>query len=469
MAQLFFFAVLALAASASGQQCVFPFSYGGITYYSCTSVASTDFWCSFDAVYSGNWKYCDEQECTFPFYYNGQTYSTCAEGGALASDWCSLDAVYQGNYVSCSDNAVVVDPLDDKPEACHFPFEYQGQTYTTCTLESSSELWCSLDAVYEGNYKYCGEEDCVFPFTYDGETYDECVDADNNGGWCSLDHVYQGNQVSCAEKPCGETIYKDHGHLHSPNYPQNYNHDMDCSWIFPARGGTVNLEFLDFTLEGGASTFGSCEFDYVEVFAGDRSLGKWCGDFGPTNITSNQDVTIHMFTDGSIAAKGWKLKFSVEGATPFGPGQEECGGLLHGEHGERTSPGFPDGYHDDIDCTWTLEAKHGGVILEFPEFSLEKPGEYQGCTYDFVEIYHGLNRIGRFCGDSPPPTTTYYEKVSIRFRTDQHTVASGFRFSWTYLHSQTTPPTMPSTTDSPDGSGEGSGAMKEEDLDKFIF
>ncbi|XP_078666161.1 uncharacterized protein LOC144908452 [Branchiostoma floridae x Branchiostoma belcheri] len=412
MAQLFFFAVLALAASASGQQsspCVFPFVYNGITYDSCTTDGSTAFWCSFDDVYSGNWKYCDEQECTFPFIYNGQTFLSCAEGGALASDWCSLDAVYDGDYVSCSDNAVIVDPLEDKPEACHFPFEYQGQTYSTCTLEESSDLWCSLDAVYDGNYKYCGEEECVFPFIYNGEEYSECVIADNGRGWCSLDHIDQGNRVYCSEQVCSETVYKDQGHLHSPNYPQNYNHDMDCSWIFPARGGTVNLEFQDFALEGGAATFGMCEFDYVEIFAGDRNLGTWCGDYGPTNITStNEDVTIHMVTDDSVAARGWNLKFKVVGAAPFGPGLEECGGLLHGQHGERTSPGFPDSYHNDIDCTWTLEAKHGGVILEFPEFSLEKPGEYQGCTYDFVEIHHGLNRVGRFCGNSPlrRPRTT---------------------------------------------------------------
>eukprot|EP00058_Branchiostoma_floridae_P001389 XP_002586877.1 hypothetical protein BRAFLDRAFT_129825 [Branchiostoma floridae] len=468
MAQLFF-AVLALAASVRGQQCVFPFTYGSTTYYSCTTAASTGFWCSFDAVYSGNWKYCDEQECAFPFIYDGQTFTTCAAGGALSSPWCSLDTVYQGNYVSCSDDVVIVDPLDDKPEACHFPFEYQGQTYTTCTLENSSELWCSLDAVYDGNYKYCGEEDCVFPFSYNGESYDECVDQDNNGGWCSLDHVYQGNYVSCAVKPCGETINKDHGVLTSPNYPNNYDHDMDCSWTIPARGGTVSLQFQDFVLEGGATTFGSCTFDYVEVFAGDRNLGSWCGSYGPTNITSNQDVTIHMFTDGSIADRGFKLKYKVEGGTPFGPGLEECGGMLHGQHGEVVSPGFPVAYHDNIDCTWYLGAKPSGMVLEFPDFDLEKPGEYQGCSYDFVEIYNGLNRVGRFCGSSPPPMDTYYEKVSIRFKTDQHTVARGFRFNWTYLHSATTPaPPMEPTTDSPDGSGEGSGAL-DDVFDRFIL
>ncbi|XP_078578067.1 uncharacterized protein LOC144862990 [Branchiostoma floridae x Branchiostoma japonicum] len=453
MAQFLFIAVLALAASAKGQDCVFPFTYGGTTYHSCTSASSTGFWCSFDAVYSGGWRWCDERECTFPFIYNGQTFTTCALGGGLSSNWCSLDAVYDGNYVSCSDDHVIVDPLEDKPEACHFPFEYQGQTYTTCTLENSSELWCSLDAVYDGNYKYCGEEECVFPFNYNGESYTQCVDIENNGGWCSLDHNYQGNQVSCAVQPCSETINKDHGTLHSPNYPNSYNHDMDCSYIFPARGGTVFLEFQDFALETGAAAFGMCEFDYVEIFTGDRSLGTWCGNHGPTNITSDEDVTIHMSTDGSIAARGWKLKFTVEGATPFGPGVEECGGLLHGQHGEVESPGFPVAYHNDIDCTWTSEARHSGVVLEFTDFDLEKPGEYQGCSYDFVEIYNGLNRVGRFCGSSPPPTNTYYaERVSIRFKTDQHTVARGFRFNWTYLHTETTPelPTTPEKATTPE-------------------
>ena len=42
--------------------CIFPFTYNGNTYYTCTSVdnANDKFWCAFDAVYVANeWGLCD--------------------------------------------------------------------------------------------------------------------------------------------------------------------------------------------------------------------------------------------------------------------------------------------------------------------------------------------------------------------------------------------------------------------------
>jgi len=48
--------------------CVFPFTYNGVTYDSCTSVGSDKPWCSYDKVYAGNWGYCqeDDQYCSCP-------------------------------------------------------------------------------------------------------------------------------------------------------------------------------------------------------------------------------------------------------------------------------------------------------------------------------------------------------------------------------------------------------------------
>ena len=46
---------------AQGRCCVFPFTYGGKSYSSCTTVNHNRPWCSFDAVYRGQWANCGKK------------------------------------------------------------------------------------------------------------------------------------------------------------------------------------------------------------------------------------------------------------------------------------------------------------------------------------------------------------------------------------------------------------------------
>ena len=46
---------------AQGRCCVFPFTYGGKSYNSCTTVNHNRPWCSFDAVYRGLWANCGKK------------------------------------------------------------------------------------------------------------------------------------------------------------------------------------------------------------------------------------------------------------------------------------------------------------------------------------------------------------------------------------------------------------------------
>ena len=49
----------------------------------------------------------------------------------------------------------------DRDKACHFPFEYQGRKYNTCTEKDSPDHpWCAITAKYTNTtYGYC---DCPF-------------------------------------------------------------------------------------------------------------------------------------------------------------------------------------------------------------------------------------------------------------------------------------------------------------------
>jgi len=46
---------------AQGRCCVFPFTYEGKSYSSCTTVDHNRLWCSFDAVYNHQWANCGKK------------------------------------------------------------------------------------------------------------------------------------------------------------------------------------------------------------------------------------------------------------------------------------------------------------------------------------------------------------------------------------------------------------------------
>ena len=47
--------------NAQGRCCVFPFTYKGVQYHSCTTADHNKPWCSFDAVYKGQWANCGKR------------------------------------------------------------------------------------------------------------------------------------------------------------------------------------------------------------------------------------------------------------------------------------------------------------------------------------------------------------------------------------------------------------------------
>ena len=61
---------------------------------------------------------------------------------------------------------------------------------------------------------------------------------------------------------CGGRFTALRGSIHSPNYPQNYDHDSDCTWrITVDRHHSVRLTFADFDVE----PHNNCSYDYVAV------------------------------------------------------------------------------------------------------------------------------------------------------------------------------------------------------------
>lgn len=61
---------------------------------------------------------------------------------------------------------------------------------------------------------------------------------------------------------CGGTYFTSKGVLQSPNYPNNYPHNKECTWIISVpTGQQIKLNVTDFNLEGGSR----CYYDYLEI------------------------------------------------------------------------------------------------------------------------------------------------------------------------------------------------------------
>ncbi|XP_035693480.1 tolloid-like protein 1 [Branchiostoma floridae] len=179
----------------------------------------------------------------------------------------------------------------------------------------------------------------------------------------------------------------------------------------------------------------------------------------PPAITATQDIHIRFVTDELISGPGFQFSYIVQHELAGGG---PCGTHLHDSYGVVTSPGYPDSYQSNMDCTWTI---HGGgyeITLTFTDFVLENGGYYSGC-YDYVEIYDGREIVGTYCGTDTPPTLTTTKDVRIKLVTDSSLQRPGFRFHYRVaVPSSTFKPEPEKTTMKPEGSGEGSG-------DDFIF
>jgi len=121
---------------------------------------------------------------------------------------------------------------------CVFPFKYDGETYSVCTLKDSENgiPWCATGIdedgyVVDGDWGECTEKDsdasqlstttdsngnsCVFPFKYDGQSFSECttLDSDNGQPWCAtlLDsegYIVDGEWRDCREQDYSRIIEK---------------------------------------------------------------------------------------------------------------------------------------------------------------------------------------------------------------------------------------------------------------------
>ncbi|CDW53687.1 cubilin [Trichuris trichiura] len=250
---------------------------------------------------------------------------------------------------------------------------------------------------------------------------------------------------------CGGHYTNSHGIIKSPNYPDNYENDMNCEYVIsPNRTGhffTV-VEFMDFHLESKAVGRGLTFFawlrvqnlqekyvlleygekchDYVELetLASERYLYYGCGDETPAMVTSFGGARLIFRSNSFITAKGFMAHYWTS----------SCGGkfFLNAETPSAEAAVSTDSfikYINNMNCTWVFETESLRVVsFKFKALDIE---EHPACSYDYVEILEGeggnARRLGKFCGSDAPSRTikSSGNKLILRFVTDSTQSGTG--------------------------------------------
>ncbi|XP_068196187.1 neuropilin-1a-like [Antennarius striatus] len=248
-----------------------------------------------------------------------------------------------------------------------------------------------------------------------------------------------------ADKCGGSIDIHTADYLTSPGYPGAYPPSQQCVWVItaPEPPQKILINFNPhFDLEDR-----DCKYDYVEVYNGGDELapmlGKFCGKIAPSPIiSSGSQLLIKFVSDYETHGAGFSVRYEVFKTGP------ECSRNFTAPRGVIKTPGFPEKYPNNLDCTFMIFApKMFEIVVEFDSFDMEPdtmppPGAL--CRYDWLEIWDGFPavgpHIGRYCGPTSPGRVVSYTGIlSMSITTDNAIAREGFSANYT-IRERSLPP-----------------------------
>ncbi|XP_062968155.1 matrix metalloproteinase-9 [Cynocephalus volans] len=107
-------------------------------------------------TYFGN---ADGAPCHFPFTFEGRSYSACTtDGRSDGMLWCSTTANYEADrrFGFCPSESLYTQDGNGDGKPCKFPFIFEGRSYSACTTDGRSDgyRWCATTADYDQDKRY---------------------------------------------------------------------------------------------------------------------------------------------------------------------------------------------------------------------------------------------------------------------------------------------------------------------------
>ncbi|KAM7390891.1 hypothetical protein PAMA_008881 [Pampus argenteus] len=226
---------------------------------------------------------------------------------------------------------------------------------------------------------------------------------------------------------CGGVFHADTGTIKSPNYPQNFPANVECSWHIIAHEGSHLEMRVNSDFEIPDST-GTCQNSYVKVWSGDTQntealLSTGCGTVAPGTIIAPYNIITTRFQATEAPGRGFSASFSTR-----------CGANFTAPSGRVVSPNYPANYPDNSNCNYTINAgEQAVVVLTFQTFQVEA---HSTCLYDGLKIYSLANSgspIATLCDTSIPGTFSTFGPMLLHFYSDSVITDGGFMAEYTAI------------------------------------
>eukprot|EP00094_Tigriopus_californicus_P007480 TCALIF_07202-PA protein Name:"Similar to CUBN Cubilin (Canis familiaris)" AED:0.20 eAED:0.21 QI:0/0.76/0.57/0.97/0.85/0.88/35/0/3998 len=230
---------------------------------------------------------------------------------------------------------------------------------------------------------------------------------------------------------CNNELFGHQGVIESPNFPNPYPHNRNCTWQITAPlGNTVNITFSHFELENSHPGNNLCVYDFLEIMEASVAQGEQtsviriCGS-EPGRVpapvaTSKRYAFVKFKSDVSLSMNGFRLEYVING----------CGEHFRRPFGSFTSPHYPEAYPVSVECVWYITTDPGTSIeLTVDEFDMES---HPQCNFDYLAVYGGPDdtspQLTKLCQSSVRNVTVTASgnHMMIHFRSDSSIAARGF-------------------------------------------
>ncbi|KAL2085662.1 hypothetical protein ACEWY4_018982 [Coilia grayii] len=220
---------------------------------------------------------------------------------------------------------------------------------------------------------------------------------------------------------CGGIIHADTGSIKSPNYPQNFEANIECSWtVIAHEGNHLEMSFnSEFQIPDAS---GQCQNSFIKVWSGNEEtnaglLATGCGNTPPAPIIAPFNVITARFQSSESVGKGFSFSFYTR-----------CGANFSAPQGRVVSPNYPQDYPSRSNCSYLIDAGAQTVIvLSFRTFQIEG---HSTCRYDGVKIYDGVDMSGTplatLCGNTIPGKFSSFGPMLVNFYSDSVIQDNGF-------------------------------------------
>ncbi|KAM9307657.1 cubilin [Gastrophryne carolinensis] len=299
-------------------------------------------------------------------------------------------------------------------------FSLEAAAYRTCRYDFVKIFdGSSTDSSLQGTY--CGSAGPA-KFTSNSNFLTVWFVSDGTVELAGFNATYEIMDLLCGG------IYNATSGITTMTSPDIYPPFTTCVWTIdsPPREG-VKLSIQMFHLQPGLD----CAENYLELRdspVGDYGqVHKFCGsethqipDFYSYGRTVVVTFKLQEFVSGN------KLNFTYQTAN--------CNREYNQSFGNLKSPGWPENYPYNIECTTILRAPDNHYIsLFFYSFQLESIGS---SCHDYLEIRNGSSldspALNTYCGNKlPNPVFAKNNALRLFFKSDIYGAASGFVMTWT--------------------------------------